>query len=107
MQFVPTWPDTQVTAFTKNLTMRQLLLHKADSAKVDVPATEKTNLKAQFNNLVQQTWMQLGLSPKELADSGKTEKDRERIASARMDSLMSRIMNGEANPVGVPIPSAS
>lgn len=104
LQFVPTWPDTQVTAFTKNLTMRQLLLHQADSAKVDVPATEKTNLKAQFNNLIQQTWMQLGLSPKELGDSAKTDKDRERVASARVDSLMARIMNGEAQPVNVPMP---
>ena len=104
MQFVPTWPDTQVTAFTKNLTMRQLLLHKADSAKLDIPAQEKTNLKAQFNNLVQQTWMQLGLTPKELADSVKTEKDRERVAIARVDTLMSRIMNGEAQPVIVQMP---
>ncbi len=104
LQIVPTWPDTQVSAFTKNLTMRQLLLHQADSAKLDVPAQEKTNLKAQFNNLIQQTWMQLGLSPKELADSGKTEKDRERIAAARVDSLMSRIMNGEAQPVMIQMP---
>ncbi len=104
LQFVPTWPDTQVTAFTKNLTMRQLLLHKADSAKVDIPEQEKTNLKAQFNNLVQQTWMQLGLSPKELADSGKTEKDRERIAAARVDTLITRIMNGEAQPVMIQMP---
>jgi peptidyl-prolyl cis-trans isomerase D len=104
LQYVPTWPDTQVTAFAKNLTMRQVLLHAADSAKIDLPAQEKTNLKAQFNTLVQQTWMQLGLSPKELADSGKTEKDRERIASARMDSLIVHIMNGEAQPVQVPMP---
>jgi parvulin-like peptidyl-prolyl isomerase len=102
LQVVPTWPDTQVTAFTKNLTMRQVLLHQADSAKVVVPAQEQTNLKAQFNNLVQQTWMQLGLSPKEL--TGATEKDRERMASERVDSLMSRIMNGEAPPVNVPMP---
>ena len=104
LQFVPTWPDTQVTAFTKNLTMRQLLLHQADSAKIDVPAQEKTNLKAQFNNLIQQTWMQLGLSPKELADSGKTEKDRERVAAAKVDSLLSRIMNGETPPVMIQMP---
>lgn len=104
MQMVPTFPDTQVNAFTKNLTMRQLLLHKADSAKLDIPAQDKANLKTQFNTLVQQTWMQLGLSPKELADSGKTEKDRERIAAARMDSLMTRIMNGEAQPVGIQMP---
>jgi peptidyl-prolyl cis-trans isomerase D len=104
MQFVPTWPDTQITAFTKNLTMRQLLLHKADSAKLDIPATERANLKAQFNNLLQQTWMQLGLSPKELADSAKSEKDRERLAAARMDTLLARILNGEAQPVMIRMP---
>jgi len=104
MQFVPTWPDTQVTAFTKNLTMRQLLLHEADSAKIDIPAAEKATLKNQFNSLIQQTWMQLGLSPKELADSGKTAKDRERIAQARVDSLLSRIMAGEAQPVMIQMP---
>jgi hypothetical protein len=104
MQIVPTWPDTQVNAFTKNLAMRQILLHKADSAKIDVPATEKEGLKTQFNALVQQTWMQLGLSPKALADSGKSENDRERIAAAQVDSLISRIMAGEANPVGIQMP---
>lgn len=104
MQIVPTWPDTQVTAFAKNMAMRQLLLRQADSAKLDVPATEKANLKLQFSQLVQNTWMQLGLTPKELADSGKTEKDRERIAAARVDSLIGRILNGEANPVSVPLP---
>jgi parvulin-like peptidyl-prolyl isomerase len=101
MQIVPTWPDTQVNAFAKNLTMRQLLLHKADSAKIDVPAQEKTNLKTQFNTLVQQTWMQLGLTPKALADSFKNDKDRQRVVAERMDSLMARIMNGELQPVGV------
>jgi peptidyl-prolyl cis-trans isomerase D len=107
MQFVPTWPDTQVTAFTKNLTMRQLLLHKADSAKLDIPAADKANLKAQFNNLIQQTWMQLGITPKELADSGKSVQVRERIAQARVDSMMSRIMDGEAQPVMIQMPVKS
>jgi hypothetical protein len=104
MQFVPTWPDTQINAFTKNLTMRQLLLHQADSAKLDVPAQEKTNLKAQFNNLIQQTWMQLGLSPKDLQAAGKTDKEREQIASAKVDSLITRIMNGETPPVSIQMP---
>jgi hypothetical protein len=104
LQFFPTAPDSQVTPFVKNLTMRQVLLHQADSAKLDVPAQEKTNLHAQFNNLVQQTWMQLGLSPKDLAAGAKDEKERERVAAARVDSLLTRIMNGEAQPVMVQMP---
>jgi hypothetical protein len=104
LQYLPTQPDTQVSVFAKNISMRQVLLHQADSAKVDVAADERANLKTQFNNMVQQTWMQLGISPKELGDSAKTEKDRERVASAKMDTLISHIMNGEASPVMIQMP---
>jgi hypothetical protein len=104
IQVLPTLQDSQVTAFTKNLAMRQVLLHRADSAKIDVPAADKEQLKAQFLNLVQQTWMGLGLSPKDLADSAKTEKDREHLAAAKVDTLMSRILAGEAQPVGIQMP---
>jgi hypothetical protein len=104
LQIVPTWPDSQVKPFAKNMAMRQLLLHKADSAKIDVPAAEKANLSVEFGNLVQNVWTQLGLTPKELTDSAKTEGDREKLAAARVDTLIKRIMNGEANPVGVPVP---
>lgn len=107
MQIVPTWPDTQVTAFAKNMAMRQLLLHQADSAKLDVPAQEKANLKTQFVEMLQNTWTQIGVSPKGLADSAKSEKDRENLAAARVDSLISRILNGEAQPVAVILPLKS
>ena len=106
-QIVPTWPDSQVKSFAKNMAMRQMLLHKADSAKLDVPATEKATLVTQFGQLVQNAWQQNGVTPKALADSGKSERDRERIAAARVDTLMNRIMNGEAQPFNVPIPLRS
>lgn len=100
---VPAWPDSQVKSFVKNMAMRQMLLHQADSAKVDVPATEKATLTTQFTTLVQNVWEQVGVTPKSL-DSGKSVGDREKIAAARVDSLISRIMNGEASPPNVPIP---
>jgi len=103
-QVVPTWPDSQVVSFAKNMAMRQMLLHQADSAKVDVPASERATLTIQFVQLVQNVWQQIGVTPKSLADSGKSEGDREKLAAARVDSLISRIMNGEANPIGVPVP---
>jgi PPIC-type PPIASE domain len=106
-QIVPTWPDSQVKSFAKNMAMRQMLLHQADSAKLDVSATEKATLVTQFGQLVQNAWQQLGVTPKALADSAKSERDRERIAAAHVDTLMNRILNGEAQPFNVPIPLKS
>lgn len=103
-QIVPTWPDSQVKSFAKNMAMRQMLLHQADSAKVDVPATEKATLTTQFGQLVQNLWQQVGVTPKLLTDSAKSERDRERLAAARVDTLISKILDGQANPVNVPIP---
>jgi hypothetical protein len=85
-----------------NMAMRDLLLHQADSAKVDIPAGEKTDLQAQFEQLVQTVWSQLGLSPKQLADSTPAQAARGKLVAARMDSLIARIMAGEATPIGIP-----
>ena len=106
-QVVPTWPDSQVKSFVKNMAMRQLLLHQADSAKIDVAPTEKASLSVQFVQLVQNVWQQLGVTPASLAENTKSEGDREKKAAARVDSMIAKIMNGEANPVGVPIPLKS
>jgi hypothetical protein len=107
MQLVPTWPDSQVKSFVKNMAIRQLLLHKADSAKIDVAASDKAGLTSQFTTAVVNAWMQLNVAPASLADSGKSVGDREKIAGARIDTLLARIMNGEANPVGVIVPIKS
>ena len=106
-QIVPTWPDSQVKSFAKNMAMRQMLLHEADSAKLDVPATEKATLVTQFGQLVQSAWQQIGVTPKMLTDSAKSERDRERMAAARVDTLVNHILNGEAQPFNVPIPLKS
>lgn len=103
-QIVPTWPDSQVKSFVKNMAMRQMLLHQADSAKLDVPATEKATLATQFGQLVQSAWQQIGVAPKMLADSAKSERDRERIAAVHVDTLLNHILNGDAQPFNVPIP---
>lgn len=103
-QVVPTWPDSQVKSFAKTMAMRQMLLHQADSAKVDIPAVERATLTIQFNQLVQDIWQQLGASPKMLADSAKSERDREKLAAARIDTLLARILNGEAQAVRIAIP---
>ena len=106
-QIVPTWPDSQVKSFAKNMAMRQMLLRKADSAKLDVPAVEKATLVTQFSQLVQNSWQQIGVTPKMLSDSAKSERDREKIAAAHVDTLLKKILNGEAQPFMVPVPLKS
>jgi hypothetical protein len=107
MQVVPTWPDSQVKSFVKNMAMRQMLLKKADSAKIDVPATEKASLSVQFNQLVQNEWQQLNVTPANLAQAAKSQGDREKVAAARVDTLIAHMMNGESNPISIPVPLKS
>ncbi len=50
------------------------------------------------------TWQALGIDPKSLADSAKTPAERERIAAARIEAYLDKVMAGEAQPVPVPSP---
>ena len=50
------------------------------------------------------TWQALRIDPKSLADSAKTPAERERLAAARIESYLDKVMAGEAQPVPVPSP---
>ena len=50
------------------------------------------------------TWQALRIDPKSLSDSAKTPSERERLAAARIESFLDRVMAGEAQPVPVPAP---
>jgi hypothetical protein len=93
-----------VNSFIKNMAMRQMILHKADSAKIDVPAAEKASLTAQFAQLVQNYWQQLNITPASLVQGAKSEGDREKAAAARMDTLVAHMLNGETSPIMIPVP---
>ena len=69
-------------------------------------AEDKTQLYAQFSQLVQTLWQQLGVDPKALKDSAKTAPERERLAANRVESFVDRILGGQAQPVPVPQPLA-
>jgi hypothetical protein len=83
------------------------MLQKADSAKVTLSAEDRTQLYAQFSQLVTTLWQQLGVDPKALADSAKTAPERERLAANRVESYVDRILGGQAQPVPVPQPLAN
>jgi hypothetical protein len=99
-------PDSIVVMFVKNFITNDLVLHAADSAKVGPTPDELKQLHNAFFQSRDAAWMELGVDPKTLADSGKTEADRVRFASARVDKYMDALVGGRAQFVQVPEPVA-
>ena len=104
MQRIPTAADSQLKPFIRQVALQQVLLKKADSAKVQLPPEEHNNLYSSISQLVANIWGALGVDPKMLADSAKSTAEKERLASARVDSYLDRMMAGQAQPLSVPRP---
>jgi peptidyl-prolyl cis-trans isomerase D len=97
-------PDSLVNQYVMNMAQREVLLRRADSAKVGLSPEELANLHRDFSQAVAMSWTQLGIDPKSLADSAKTPADRERLAAVRVEAFLDRVMAGQAQPVPVPAP---
>ena len=104
---LPQLPDSVVKTFVRSVAQRELMLQKADSAKIGLSTEEQTQLYGQFAQLVQMVWQQLGIDPKMLADSAKTAPERERLAAGRVESYVDRILAGQAQPLPIPQPLAN
>ena len=100
-------PDSLITQFVKQMVRSDLLLQQADSAKVGLDTTELAQLRTGFRDLVTASWTGLGVDPKALRDSAKSEGERERIAAARVDGYMDRLLANNAQFVDVPGPLES
>jgi hypothetical protein len=97
-------PDSLVNQYVTNMAQREVLLKRADSAKVGLSPEEIANLHRDFAQVVNMTWSALGIDPKALADSAKTPAERERLAASRVEKFLDKIMAGQAQPVPVPAP---
>src|SRR5215203_2636337 len=97
-------PDSVVRMYVKQMAERELLLKRADSAKMGPSPEEYGNLHRDFVQAVAMTWQALRIDPKSLADSAKTPAERERLAAARIEAFLDKVMAGEAQPVPVPSP---
>jgi PPIC-type peptidyl-prolyl cis-trans isomerase-like protein len=100
-------PDSLVKQFVKSIARNEVLLLKADSAGIKVPADQQQQLYADFKNLINSLWQQLGVEPRSLADSARSVPERERLAAARIESYLDRIMGGTAQPISIPLPVQS
>ena len=97
-------PDSVVRQFVKSIARNEVLLLKADSAGIKLGAEERAQLHGEFRNLVTGLWAQLGIAPQMLADSARSVPERERLAAARVEAVLDRIMAGQAQPLSVPVP---
>jgi hypothetical protein len=97
-------PDSLVRQFVKSIARNEVMLTKADSAGIKMTPGELDTLRTEFKNVVVSLWQQLGIDPKSLADTAKSEPERERVAAARVESYLDRVMAGQAQPLTVPPP---
>jgi hypothetical protein len=104
MQQIPTAPDSLLKPFVKNMAQREVILQRADSAKVDITPEERAQLYNDFQTLIVRMWQGIDIDPKSLADSAKSAAERERLAAARVERYLDNILAGQAQPVPVPVP---
>ncbi|HEY4138471.1 MAG TPA: hypothetical protein VGN65_08470, partial [Casimicrobiaceae bacterium] len=96
--------DSVLKPFAKQIAVQQVMLARADSAHIDIPADQKTTMYSSVQQLVGSVWQALGVDPKLLADSAKNTPEKERLAASRVDSYLDRMMAGQAQPLSIPLP---
>ncbi|MFN2564663.1 MAG: peptidylprolyl isomerase [Gemmatimonadaceae bacterium] len=106
MQQLEAAPDSAVRGFVRDVARQELLLREADRGKVTFTPEERAQLQRDWAQLVGMVWQGLGVEPKSLADSAKSAPERERLAAARVETFMDRVMSGQAQLVPVPVPLA-
>lgn len=99
-------PDSIVVMFVKNFITNDLVLRAADNAKIGPTPEELTQLHNAFFQSRDAAWTQLGIDPKSLSDSAKTEADRIKLASTRVNKYMDALVGGQAQFVQIPEPVA-
>jgi peptidyl-prolyl cis-trans isomerase D len=100
-------PDSALQNFVRYLIRNELFLRQADSAKVQLDTTEVQSIRQAFRSLVQNTWSGLRVAPQMLADSAGTPQERERVAAARVDAYLDRLLAQQEGYVEVPPPLAN
>jgi len=103
-QQIQTLPDSIIKRYVEQMTQRELLLKRADSAKMGPTPEQVANLHRDFVQAVAVAQQALRIDPKSLADSAKTPAERERLAASRVEAFLDKVMAGEAQPLPVPAP---
>ena len=95
-------PDSVIPVFIRNVLRNELVLRQADSAKVVLDSAEIGSIRRQFASSIVSAWAELGVDPKALSDSAKSQPEKERLAAARVEDYLDRLLGQRARFVDVP-----
>jgi hypothetical protein len=99
---LPNASDDQVRQFLRVAAQRELLLKLVDSAGVQLTPDDWKEIRASYDSALAILNGQLAISPKMLADSAPTVNARVRLAAARVNEYLRRLLDGEARFFPVP-----
>ena len=98
-------PDSLLPRLVMNFVRNQLVLRQADSAGVTLDPQELAQIRQGFTGGITQAWMELGIDPRTLADSGgRSVAERERFAATRIDQYLDKLLAQQARFVDIPKP---
>jgi PPIC-type PPIASE domain len=97
-------PDSLIQIFLRSLAGQEVMLKRADSLHITLTPEEKSTMNNGYLQWVTGGWASLNLDPKSLADSGRSESAREKLAGARVDSIVNAVMAGTVRPIAIPTP---
>jgi hypothetical protein len=97
-------PDSLLNLFVKQLARNEVLIRQADSLKIGIDSTDIQNMRRTFIGAVSAAQNGIGVSPRLLSDSAKTAPEKERLASARVEDYLQRLIGQRAPFVDVPAP---
>lgn len=107
LQQMQSAPDSVIPMFVKNLVRNDLILKQADSAGIQLDSADVSQMRRGFVTAVTTAWTGLNVSPSQLADSAKTESERERLAASRIENYVDRLILKDEAFVQVPASVAS
>jgi hypothetical protein len=100
-------PDSLLTGFARTITLNEILLHEADSAKATPNPQMHQALVLQFRVALQNLRDGVGLNAPELSDSSTTPVEQKReLAAQKVEAFFDQLGRGEAQFRGIP-PSLS
>jgi peptidyl-prolyl cis-trans isomerase D len=95
-------PDSLLEQFVTQIATQEVLIEKADSAKVELDSAQVAEVRNAFKAIVMNSWAGLNVMPATFGDSLKAGAPREAEAAKRINEYVERLLNQEAPFVDVP-----
>lgn len=95
-------PDSLLEQFVKQLATQEVIIEKADSAKIVLDTVQVAEVRNAFKAIVMNSWAGLNVMPSTFGDSLKAGAPREAEAAKRINDYVQRLLNQEAQFVDVP-----